>query len=78
MSIFTQLQEVIATALKISPEKISTTTTSEDIAAWDSLGHVNLMIALEQAFDVFLDVEDFPELTSVPAMLKYLQDHGSK
>lgn len=76
MSIFKQLHEVITTTLKVQPEKVTESTTNENLAAWDSLGHVNLMIALEQTFDIFLDVEDFPTLTSVPAILKYLKDHG--
>ena len=76
MSIFKQLHEVITTTLKVQPEKVTETTTNENLAAWDSLGHVNLMIALEQTFDIFLDVEDFPTLISVPAILKYLQEHG--
>ncbi len=75
MNLFTQLQDVIATTLKVRPEKITETTTNEDLAAWDSLGHVNLMMALEQTFDIFLDVEDFPLLISVPAILQYLQEH---
>lgn len=77
MTTFKQLQDVIATTLKVAPDKITATTTDEDLSAWDSLGHVNLMMALEQTFDIFLDVEDFPLLNSVPAILKYLQDHTS-
>jgi acyl carrier protein len=73
MTTFEQLQQVIATTLNIAPQKITETTTDEDIAAWDSLGHVNLMMALEQTFDVYLDVEDFPLLNSVPAIIQYLQ-----
>ena len=75
MSIFKQLQGVIATTLKVPPEKITETPINENLAAWDSLGHVNLMLALEQTFDIYLDVEDFPTLTSVPAILQYLQNH---
>lgn len=75
MSIFKQLREVIATTLKVPPEKVTETTINENLAAWDSLGHVNLMLALEQTFDIYLDVEDFPTLTSVPAILQYLQNH---
>ena len=78
MSIFKQLQGVIAATLKVPPEKITEATVNEDLAAWDSLGHVNLMIALEQSFDILLDVEDFPELTSVPVIMRYLQEHNIK
>jgi acyl carrier protein len=44
--------------------------------AWDSLAHVNLMMGLEQTFDLFLEVEDFTQLTSVPAILEYLKEQG--
>ncbi len=76
MSIFEQLQEAIATTLKVPADSITETSRDEDIAAWDSLGHVNLMMTLEQTFDLFLDVEDFPKLNSVPAILEYLSKHG--
>lgn len=76
MSIFKQLQEIIGTTLKVPPEKITPNTVNEDLATWDSLGHVNLMIALEQSFDIVLDVEDFPNLISVAAIMQYLRDNG--
>jgi acyl carrier protein len=76
MSIFEQLQEAIATTLKVSKDKITETTSNENLAAWDSLGHVNLMMSLEHTFDIFLDVEDFQELTSVPAIMEYLKGQG--
>jgi acyl carrier protein len=77
MSLFEQLRDVVASTLKVPASRITEATKNEDLAAsWDSLGHVNLMMALEQTFGVFLDVEDFPKLTSVPAILQYLTDHG--
>lgn len=76
MSLFEQLQTTIATTLKVPAAKITETTKDEDIAAWDSLGHVHLIMALEQTFDIFLDVEDFPKLNSVPAIIEYLKEQG--
>jgi acyl carrier protein len=55
---------------------ITASTVQTDIAAWDSLGHVNVMMALEQTFDIMLDVEDFARLNSVPAIVAYLRDQG--
>jgi acyl carrier protein len=60
----------------VSPDKITKETSDKDLAAWDSLAHVNLMMSLEQTFDLFLEVEDFPKLTSVPAILEYLREQG--
>jgi acyl carrier protein len=76
MSTFVQLQNAIAATLKVPAKQITETTKDKDIASWDSLGHVNLMMTLEQTFNVYLDVEDFPKLTSVPAILDYLKRQG--
>lgn len=72
MSTFTQLQQIMATALELPAEAIREDSTMESIEAWDSLGHVHIMVALEQAFDLYMDVEDFAELDSVAAILEYL------
>jgi acyl carrier protein len=76
MDLFEKTRYVIATTLKVTPEKITRETSDKDLAAWDSLAHVNLMMSLEQTFDLFLEVEDFPRLTSVPAILEYLRREG--
>ena len=49
----------------------------DDIEEWDSLGHVHIMVALEQAFDLYMDVEDFAELENVPAILQYLASENA-
>jgi acyl carrier protein len=76
MTVFERLQDAIATTLRVSTGDIAATSRDEDIAAWDSLGHVNVMMTLEQTFDVVLDVEDFPKLTSIPAIMEYLKGQG--
>lgn len=75
MSTFEKLRDVISSTLKVPRDQITLTTTNEDVATWDSLGHVNLMIAIEESFGIFLEVEEFPELTSVDAILKHLGKH---
>ena len=76
MDLFSKIQPLIAHTLKLPPDKITRETSDKDLAAWDSLAHVNLMMGLEQTFDLFLEVEDFPKLTSVEAILEYLKEHG--
>ena len=77
MTTFNQIQETIAATLNISPGLINEDTKDSDVTAWDSLGHVNIMMSLEQTFDVFLEVEDFAQLKSVPAIVDYLRDQGA-
>ena len=76
MSLFERVQEALAATLKVPAKTITPATRDRDIPAWDSLGHVNVMMTLEQTFDVVLDVEDFPTLNSVPNIVEYLKGHG--
>lgn len=75
-TVFQQLQGAMAQALKIPPDKIAGDSRLGSIPEWDSLGHVNLMITLEQTFGVELQVEDFQKLVSVPAILAFLVERG--
>lgn len=36
----------------------------QDIDAWDSVGHMSLIAALEDAFDIMMDTDDIIDLNS--------------
>ena len=36
----------------------------QDITAWDSVGHMSLIAALEEAFDIMMDTDDIIDLSS--------------
>ena len=36
----------------------------QDIQAWDSVGHMGLVAAIEDAFDIMLDPDDIVDLSS--------------
>ena len=76
MSTFDKLRDTLCSTLKVPPASITATTRDEDVAAWDSLGQVNLIMAIEQAFDIYVEVEDFGNLNSVPAIMAYLAKQG--
>ena len=76
MTTFDKLQQTIATTLKVPPAKVTDSTRDQDLPSWDSLGQVNLIMAIEQAFDVYIEVEEFGNLNSVPAILAYLEKQG--
>lgn len=76
MSTFEQLQEVMAAALNIGADAITPGSAQSNLPAWDSLGHVNLMVALEDAFGIELQIEDFAKLGSVGTILEYLKSQG--
>jgi acyl carrier protein len=69
---FDKLQAVLAATFAVEPHAITTSTTQDDLEPWDSVGHMTLMVALEDAFGVTLEVEEMLELTSVADILELL------
>lgn len=78
MSHFPRLQTVIAQTLKIDAPLVKPESTSDDFPAqWDSMGQVNLIMALEEAFEVYIEPEDFETLKSVAAIQALLVREGA-
>ena len=49
-----------------------------DIEEWDSIGHMSLMSALEDAFDISLDTEDIVDFSSYEKGKEILKKYGVK
>ena len=76
MSTFDRLRQAMAVSLGIDEGSIQPASAQGSLGAWDSLGQVHLMVAVEEEFGIRLEVEDFARLTSVPAILEYLRAKG--
>lgn len=46
----------------------------QDIAGWDSVGHMNLIAALEDAFDIMMDTDDIIDLSSFEKGMEILKE----
>lgn len=57
----------------IKPDLISPRLSSDDVENWDSLGHLNLVLALEQEFRVRFSPEQIQQMMSLEAIIKILQ-----
>ena len=62
----TKLRRVMAQVLGIPPDAIDDEASTDTLAAWTSLRHMNLVLALEEAFDVQIPDEDAANITSWP------------
>ena len=60
----TRLKTVIATILEVEPGDISEDSSSDTIEQWDSLRHMNLVLALEDEFGVSIPDEEAADITS--------------
>ena len=72
-----RLQAVLADVLEVDPSEIGPETNAEDVAGWDSLRQLELMLALELEYGVRIPAEAMLELQSVPAIEAFLTEHGA-
>ena len=47
----------------------------QGIPSWDSVGHMNLVATLEEAFDIMMDTDDVIDLSSYEKGIEILKDH---
>lgn len=55
--------KVFMSSLEIGKDQL-TGLKYQQIESWDSVGHMNLVAALEDCFDILLDTDDIIELSS--------------
>ena len=63
MSKLEKYNEAFMTTFEITEEKLSGLK-YQDIPAWDSVGHMGLVAALEDAFDIMMDTDDIIDFSS--------------
>lgn len=56
--------------------EFSDTLDREDLSAWDSLGHIRLIAATEEAFNIRFSIEEIENLTSVRKLLEQIDIHS--
>ena len=69
-----KLKEVISNVLGVSIDTINDNSSPDSIDKWDSLSHLNLVMAIEAEFDVELTPEDSMDMLSVKLIRMILSD----
>ncbi len=67
-TIETTIRDVMSGLFGVDAAEIGEDTSIETVENWDSLQHVNLVMALEQEFSVTFDVDDALEMTTFSAV----------
>ena len=67
-----RVRTIVAQVFNIPADTISSQSSSDNIGNWDSLGHLNLMLSLEQEFKIRLSPEEIQEMVSWDAIIKIL------
>ena len=67
-----RIEGLISEVLYIDESLINDDSGPESIEVWDSLGHINIITAIEEDFDIELSPEEIIEITSVRDIKKLL------
>jgi len=71
-----ELRKVLSNVFNISEETVNEATSIDNVEDWDSLKHLELVLALEEKFDVTLTEEEVVEILNYPLIKMTLETHG--
>ncbi|MGI9859814.1 acyl carrier protein [Moorella naiadis] len=74
VDVFEKIKGIVAEQLGVEEDEITMETSFEDLNA-DSLDIVELIMALEEEFDLEIPDEDAEKLTTVGAAVAYIKEH---
>ncbi|WP_028301811.1 acyl carrier protein [Oceanospirillum beijerinckii] len=65
---------IIADVLEVEASDLSEQSSPSSIESWDSLKHMNIILALEEEFDVELDDEEITDMNSIALIILILSE----
>lgn len=74
-----KVQELLSQVFQVPAKEIHSDLAFGDIPQWDSMGHMDVMMSLEEHFGVEVSTDTIGELVSVQAICAYLGEkakHG--
>jgi len=73
--IFPIIADLISQTLGVSRDQVTNELAYGDLPEWDSMGHMNLMMALEEKFGIQVSADTITNMVSIPAIIKYLLEN---
>ena len=75
MALDERVKKIIVEQLGVNPEQVTTEASFIDDLGADSLDTVELVMALEEEFDIEIPDEDAENITTVGEAIEYVEDH---
>ena len=60
----------------VSPDVLNESFVYQSVSEWDSVGHMAMIAALEEAFDIMMETEDIIEFSSYTVGMEILKKYG--
>jgi acyl carrier protein len=69
----TKVIDIVSSVLGVPVDKLNESSSPESVSAWESMKHINLVLALEEEFDVQFDDEQISQLKNVGAIVSLIE-----
>ena len=76
--IYERLNEVFRDVFDDDEIVVKAQTTSNDIEDWDSLEHINLIVAVEQEFGIKFNMNEVTTMKNVGEMVEIIKERENK
>jgi acyl carrier protein len=71
-----KLKKIIGSVFKIDASSVNNETSPDTVESWDSLNHLNLVLALEEGFEVSFTEEQTVQILNFELIKMSLQELG--
>jgi acyl carrier protein len=71
-----RVYKIISQVFNVPIENINDESSSDDIETWDSLKHMNMVLSLEEEFNVQFGEEQVLEMLNVGLIIEILKEIG--
>jgi len=72
-----KVKEILAETLGLNQSDIHADFKQENCAEWDSLQHLNIMVELEEVFEVSFEPEEISEMISLDKIIEVIKSKES-
>jgi acyl carrier protein len=72
-----KLKQVMAAVLRVPADQIDDLTSTDTVAEWTSLAHLDLILAIEEEFGVTIPDEEVGDLTSYPLLKLTVEEQAA-
>jgi acyl carrier protein len=72
-AVLPKVQDAFHAAFQVDPQRITLETVPGDVEGWDSMGHINLVNALENEFHTSFDVDELMAMENVREIVRIVQ-----
>lgn len=70
-----EIMEIMSKVFEIEMSDISENASQKEIMKWDSLQHLNLIVEIEDRYDISIDPEDIAVMVSIEKIIEVLNKY---